>query len=111
VSEQPDQLLSAVLEIRELIRLMAEPAIAQRDEKPRAALRQIVGKSAVKSRVILLMDGSRTQSEIRQTVKIDAGDLSRLVKALRSAELLSNDEKPKLSIFLPPKFFEEKVDQ
>ena len=53
---QDAELLDVVNEIRDLIRLMAEPAIAQRDEKRRIAIRQIVGKSAVKAKAIQLMD-------------------------------------------------------
>ena len=106
MTDQPETLLSVALEIRELIRLMAEPAIAQRDEKPRSAIRLIVGKSEPKRQAVLLMDGSRSQTEIRQLIKIDQGDLSKMVKALRSGGLLSLDEKPRLAISLPASFFE-----
>jgi hypothetical protein len=57
-----DQLLSAVQEIRDLVRLMAEPAIAERDRKLRAELKQVVGKSVPKSKSVSFMDGSRTQA-------------------------------------------------
>jgi hypothetical protein len=97
------ELLQKILEI---LTLIAEPQIASRDEKPRAALRQIVGKSATKGRAVLLMDGSRSQVEIRQAIMIDQGDLSKMVKALRSGGLLATDEKPRLTISLPPKFFD-----
>lgn len=92
--------------ILETLTLIAEPQIAQRDEKLRAALRQIVGKSAAKGKAVLLMDGSRSQVEIRQIVMIDQGDLSKMVKALRTGGLLAADEKPRLTISLPPKFFD-----
>ena len=35
------ELLNAIYEIRDLIRLMAEPAIAERDKKLRAELRRL----------------------------------------------------------------------
>lgn len=97
------ELLQKILEI---LTLIAEPQIAQRDEKPRATLRQIVGKSATKGRAVLLMDGSRSQVEIRQVVIVDRSDLSKMVKALRSGGLLTGDDKPRLTISLPPNFFE-----
>jgi hypothetical protein len=111
VTDQPETLLSVALEIRELIRLMAEPVIAQRDEKPRSAIRLIVGKSEAKRQAVVLMDGSRSQTEIRQLIKIDQGDLSKMVKALRSGGLLSADEKPRLAIALPANFFESTEGQ
>ena len=59
-----DAVLDVILEIRELLGLMAEPAVAQRDAKLRASLRQIVGRSKPKARAICLMDGIASQSEI-----------------------------------------------
>jgi hypothetical protein len=107
MSEEPDGLLKAVQEIRDLVRLMAEPAIAERDRKLRAELRQIVGKSAVKAKSILYMDGNRTQADIQRETKINQGDLSTLVKKLGTSRLLSGDgKKPKLAIASPPNFFE-----
>lgn len=102
----PEQLLTAVLEIKELLKLIAEPQLAQRDEKRRAALRQIVGKSGAKIKVILALDGSQTQAELLKKVKIDKGDLSKLIKALRAAELLKENDKPELAIEIPSNFFE-----
>jgi hypothetical protein len=51
-------------EMCELLRVMAEPALAKRDEKLREELRKIVGRSQPKVKAVLLMDGSRTQKEI-----------------------------------------------
>ena len=107
MSDSTDALLAAVQEIREYVRLMAEPAIAQRDEKRRTELRQIVGKSAVKARVVQMLDGSKPQSELAKLAGIDKSNLSKLVKALRSAELVSGDDKPKLTIPIPVGFFED----
>lgn len=46
MSEQSIELLQAVRDIRELLRLIAEPAVEARDGKLRQELRRIVGASA-----------------------------------------------------------------
>jgi hypothetical protein len=94
-------------EMRDILLIMAEPALAKRDEKHRAALRDIVGKSKFRKKAVLLMDGKRTQTMIKNESGIDAGDLSRCVKALRAESLLTKDENPKLIIAVPPNFFEQ----
>jgi hypothetical protein len=102
-----DALLKAVHEIRDLIQLLAEPAIAERDKKLRTELRRIVGKSAQKSKAVLLMDGSHAQRDISSDTGISSGNLSTFVKQLNNAKLLSGDGKePKLAISIPPNFFE-----
>lgn len=94
-------------EIRDLLRLVAEPAIAKRDERLRTSLQEIVGKSKQKADAIVLMDGTRSQATIRQNCSMDHGNLSRLVKALRASELIASDERqPKLVFPLPPNFFD-----
>src|SRR5438552_12144847 len=90
-------------EIRDLLLVMAEPDLAKRDQKRRDALRLIVGKSKAKARAVFLMDGSRTQAGIRSEASIDAGELSRCVKALREVSLIEADDKhPKLVIRIQP---------
>ncbi len=104
MSDEQTQLLR---EMRDLLRVIAEPALAQRDQKRRTAILELVGKSQKKAKAILLMDGSRNQKTICAESGIDQGDLSRLEKALRTKELLISDEKrPTLVISLPPNFFE-----
>ncbi|MBI1814170.1 MAG: hypothetical protein HYR72_04280 [Deltaproteobacteria bacterium] len=94
-------------EIRDLLQVMAEPALAQRDVKLRSSLRTVVGRSAKKARAVRLMDGSRAQSAIVKESGIDQGGLSRLVKALATAQLISADEKhPKLVVKVPSNFFD-----
>ena len=93
-------------EIRDLLRLMAEPALAKQDEKLRSTLRDIVGKSKKRAQAVFLMDGTRGQVVIKKETGIDAGDLSRCVKALRGAALLAKDDNPRLTIAIPPNFFE-----
>lgn len=91
-----------LLEIRDLLRLMAEPALAKRDERLRTSLQQVIGKSRQKAEAVVLMDGTRSQAAIRKDCGIDVGNLSRLVKALRAAELIGSDDKhPKLVFPVP----------
>jgi hypothetical protein len=89
-------------EIRDLLRLMAEPALVKRDERLRTSLQQVIGKSKQKAEAVVLMDGTRSQAAIRKGCGIDDGNLSRLVKALREAELIGPDDKyPKLAFPAP----------
>jgi hypothetical protein len=89
-------------EIRDLLLLIAEPALAQRDERLRTLLRQIVGKSKRKADAVALMDGTRSQIMIKKDCGIDDGDMSRLVKALRDGKLVGPDDKrPKLMFPIP----------
>jgi DNA-binding MarR family transcriptional regulator len=96
-------------EIRDLLRVIAEPAIAKRDERFRELLLKIVGKSKGKAKAVLLMDGSRTPIAIRSESGVDQGDLSRCIKALRQADLVTVDEDNnlKLSFYIPANFFEK----
>jgi hypothetical protein len=106
-----DELLSAIHEIRDLICIMAEPAIAEHDKKARAELRRLVGNSAKKAKAAFLMDGSRIQSVIQKETGVNQGDLSTLVKQLNASKLLSGDGKqPKLAISIPKNFFEGEAD-
>jgi len=108
MSDNSDQVLRVLAEMRDLLRLIAEPAIAQRDKKLRAALRDIAGSATgKKAKAILLMDGTRTQARIANECGVHKGNLSVLVKKLKSAELLTGDlRQPQLSISIPPSFFE-----
>ena len=98
-------------EIRDLLRVVAEPALAERDKRLRTELLETVGKSKPKSKAVMLMDGSRGQNEIRKEAGIDAGQLSRLVRDLREGGLITVAEsKPKLLISIQPNFFEGSSD-
>jgi hypothetical protein len=101
-------MLAVLVEMRDLLRLMAEPAIAERDKKLREALREIVGSAkGKKATAIYLMNGTRTQATIVQECGIHKGQLSELVKSLREAGLLNGDPKqPRLTISVPSNFFE-----
>lgn len=93
-------------EMCELLRVIAEPALAKRDEGRRTLLQELVGKSIKKAKAVQLMNGSRSQVLIRKESGIDQGDLSRLTKALRTNGLIAPDENPKLVLSIPPNFFE-----
>jgi DNA-binding MarR family transcriptional regulator len=97
----------AILEMRDLLRLLAGPAIAERDQKRRAEIQKIVGTSAPRAKSVLLMNGSRTQVNIRKETAIHKGELSALVKRLSEGGLLVGDIKhPRLAIVLPQTFVE-----
>ena len=105
------ELLSAVQEIRNLLRIMAEPAIAEHDKKARAELRRVVGDSGKKRAAVFLMDGTRIQSAIQKETGINQGHLSTLVKQLNANKLLAGDGKqPKLAISIPEDFFESEAE-
>lgn len=94
-------------EIRDLLRLMAEPALAKRDERLRNSLRKIVGKSRQRADAVALMDGTRSQMMIRKECGIDDGNLSRFVKALREEKIIGSDDKhPQIAFPIPPNFFD-----
>ena len=106
-----DQLIELLLEevrqMRRLLELLAEPAIAQRDMKLRGELRSIVGSSGKKQHAVLLMDGSRTQSQLVAQTSVNQGHLSTMVGRMESAGLLSDGKKlPKLAISIPSTFFD-----
>ena len=99
--------IELLTEIRDLLQVMAEPALEKRDAKPRSSLRTVVGGSSKKAKAALLMDGSRSQSAIVKESGIDQGNLSRLVRALAAAQLISADEKhPRLLVKVPFTFFD-----
>jgi CRP-like cAMP-binding protein len=101
------KLLDAITEIRDLLRLIAEPQIAARDTKLRDELRRIVGRSMPKQKSIFLMDGTRTQADIAKQSGIGSGHMSELVKELRRVELVSCEVKtPALTISIPTNFFD-----
>ena len=102
-----DEQTELLREMRDLLRVIAEPAMAERDKKRRAALLEVVGTSKRKAEVVLLMNGSRTKAELQRESGMDQGDVSRLVKALRDKELIKDDEKhPELVISIPMNFFD-----
>lgn len=107
-----DEQTELVREIRDLLRIIAEPAIAERDKKLRAELRRVTGGSERRRRAVSLMDGTRLQADIQRETRINQGDLSTFVKALNGARLLSGDlKRPKLAISIPATFFETEGEE
>jgi hypothetical protein len=101
-------LLEEVRQMRKLLELLAEPAIAQRDAKLRDELRRLVGSSRTKQQAVLLMDGSRTQAQIIAQTSVNQGHLSTMVGKLEVAGLLVGGKKqPKLSIAIPVTLFDD----
>jgi hypothetical protein len=74
-------------EMCHLLRVIAEPQLAKRDERLRASLLDAVGKSKAGAKAVHLMDGSRSQAVICKESGIDQGALSRLTKDLRASAL------------------------
>ena len=108
MGDDSTELLETVRKIYGLLELLAEDKIAQRDGKQRRALLEIVGTSATKQKSVFLMDGTRTQAEIRRTTSVNQGDLSTMVGKLQKANLLTGDTKnPNISISIPSSFFEK----
>lgn len=94
-------------EIRDLMQVLAEPALEKRDAKLRSALRKVVGKGQKKGQAVLMMDGTIPRAAIVKGTGIDSGDLSRLIKALSEHSLIAGDERhPKLRVTIPPNFFD-----
>jgi len=109
--EHAQLLLEEVRQMRKMLELLAEPAIAQRDAKLRDELRKIVGASSKKQQSVLLMDGSRTQAQIITQTSVNQGDLSTVVGKLESAGLLADGKKqPKLAIAIPMNFFDANAE-
>jgi hypothetical protein len=105
--DDQSELLKAVSEIRDLIRLMAEPATAARDNKFRDQLRRPVGNGKAKASAVLLMDGTRAQKDLHDGIGMHKGHLSTLVKQVTEGKLLLGDgRKPKPAISIPANFFE-----
>jgi hypothetical protein len=99
--------IELLTEIRDLLHVMAEPELAKRDAKIRSSLRTVVGNSEKKAKAVQLMDGTRSQATIVKESGIDQGYLSRLIKALAVATVISADEKhPKLLVRVPSNFFD-----
>lgn len=111
MNEGDAQILSTLSKIHGLLELLAEDKIAQRDAKQRTALLEIVGTSATMQKSIFLMDGKRTQKEIRTETSAHQGNLSTMVGKLHKAKLLVGDTKtPQLAITIPPNFFESNAE-
>jgi hypothetical protein len=99
--------IELLTEIRDLLLVLAEPALAQRDQKLRVALLQVVGKGAKNRAAVFLMNGSMSQAAIAKATQFDPSNLSKFMKALAKESLIAADDKqPKLAVTIPSNFFE-----
>jgi hypothetical protein len=58
-----DEQTELLREMRDLLLVIAEPALAKRDQARRVSLRETVGNGKTKNaKAVLLMDGKRTQA-------------------------------------------------
>lgn len=103
----PENEIDLLRDIRELLMLIAEPQLAERDRVRRDQLRKIAGKGEKNMKAVLLMDGSRNQAAIAKEVPIDVGQLSTLVKNLREAKLLHEGSNPHVVIPVNESVFKE----
>jgi hypothetical protein len=108
MSDDSAGILGTLRKIHALLELLAEEKIAERDARQRQVLLEIAGSSVPLQKSIMLMDGSRSQKEIRTETLANQGNLSTLVGKLHAANLLTGDTKtPKLSISIPANFFDK----
>jgi hypothetical protein len=111
MSDYESEMLKEIKRISSFVELLAEEKIAQRDAKQRTALLEIVGTSAAMQKSVLLMNGSRTQKQIRTETGAHQGNLSTMVGKLHKAKLLLGDTRtPHLAISIPPNFFESNAE-
>lgn len=107
-----EQQIALLSEIRDLLQIIAEPQLADRDRKARQRIREVAGRSGKKQAAVLLMDGTRSRSEISQQSELDSGNLSRFIAELREAGVLAEpDGKAKTVCPLPPTLFEQEDEQ
>lgn len=99
--------LDVLRDIRDLLMLMAEPQLAERDKARREDLRRIAGKGEKNMRAVLLMDGTKNQAAVAKEVPMDVGQVSRLVKALGEAKLLKDTPNPHIVIPVSESVFKE----
>jgi len=100
--------IELLLEIRDLLQIIAEPTLAKRDAKLRSSLRVLVGSSEKRAKAVFLMDGTRSQADLVKATGSDQGNLSRFIKSLAESKLISSDQKkPKVLVTVPPNFFDE----
>ena len=85
------EVVQLLRDIREYLHVLAEPMLLERQRRLVLATQSLVGKSEKKKAAVLLMDGSRTRSQISKASGLDQGDLSRLVKALMETKAITEE--------------------
>lgn len=79
---------SLLVEIRDLLKVMAGPELAKRDAHKLTKLRAIAGSGAKKRAAILKMDGTRTRKQIIDEAEIGKSLLSDLISELKASDLV-----------------------
>lgn len=88
-----------LLEIRDYLKVLAGPQLAERDREGRQKIVDLAGKSVKRRATILAVDGVRSRADIQKAVGIDQGDLSRFVSELKAASLLVEEGRiPRLAV-------------
>jgi CRP-like cAMP-binding protein len=102
------RMVSLLEEIRDYLRLMAEPALAERDRIKREKLKEIVGKSQKRQEVVLSFDGIKSRAQIQKELGMDQGNMSRFVSELKASGIvLEEGGKPRLLIPVDSLFFQD----
>jgi len=105
-SNETTSITTLLTDIRDLLLLIAEPAIAKRDSGLRASIREAVGTGVKRQAASLLMNGKLTRKEIQAQSTIDQSGISRLVSELIEKGLaLEEDSRPCLVCQLPSDFY------
>jgi hypothetical protein len=91
MTDNSTAVLETLRKIYDLLELLAEDKIAERDAKQRQALREIVGSSVQMQKSVLLMNGTRSQKDIHTETSVHRGNLSTMVGKLRAAKLIEGD--------------------
>lgn len=98
--------IQLLTEIRDLLRILAAPLLAEIDREGRQKIAALAGKSAKRRAAVLAMDGKRTRADIQKQVGIDQGDFSRFVADLKAGDLLDeNNRVPRLKVSVAPDMF------
>lgn len=110
--EYNEKIVNLLTEIRELLRIIAEPQLAERDRQGRATIVKIVGRSQKRKSAVLLIDAVRTRADIQKLSEIDPGDLSRFMSELKEAQLCEEQSRvPRLRVSVDEKMFDQKGEQ
>lgn len=102
-NESDNELLRQIRDLLVPISGVYQPQYAEvmrsRKKEQVEAITQTVGKGAKRLAACKLMDGSRTRKEIAKEAKIDSGELSRFLKALKEDDLVEEEDgKPQLAV-------------
>jgi len=101
-----DEQTELLREIRDLLKVLASPMLAERDKEGRRVLRELVGKSDKRKAFVLAIDGKRPRAELVKETGIDPADASRIVADLKDQKILTESNRvPKFQISVDPGIF------